>query len=219
MTNGGWTNGGWLRRGAVGLVAAVTVFGGCGREGGVERAETNSGTVAEEEGGATPQEPASGGQVTPTSVPPDEGAGNEPGGDVLASAEAEIASAPGEATVVPVRLDVLSLERLPGELVEARFRVTNVGDGADLKPFFSFTRGSTYDVSGAALIDLLGGFRYEALEDSGRRCLCTVIPITATVPPGESASYYARFGAPPEETVEVDFELPGFPPIRAVPLV
>jgi len=35
----------------------------------------------------------------------------------------------------------MSMQRLPGDLVEARFRVTNIGKGADLTPFFSFGRG------------------------------------------------------------------------------
>lgn len=211
--------------GAVAVVAMATVMVvlvGCGSEDdSSERAETRSssatgepsdaggqGTVPED---ATPDETAPKGSATTTAPAATRGS------DVLASIEAELASSPADATPVLIRLEVLSMRRLAGGLVEARFRVTNVGDGADLMPFASFRRGSAYDVSGAAIIDLLGGRRYEVLADSGTNCLCSTISIAATVPPGGSASYYARFGAPPEGTDEVDFELPGFPPV-SVPL-
>jgi serine/threonine protein kinase len=106
---------------------------------------------------------------------------------------------------------------LDPQMRERFITITNVGDGPEFSPFASFTRGTGYDVSGAAILDLQGGFRYEVLEDSGGNCLCSVIPIPTRLASGGSATYYARFGAPPEGTSEVDFELPGFPPV-AVPL-
>ncbi|CAN5867942.1 hypothetical protein BH23ACT1_BH23ACT1_02190 [soil metagenome] len=201
------------------LAMAATVIGACGV--GPERAETSSDTVREEPLDSASEGTATGAEGAPTTTgaaadPPRQEVGGAQG-EVLASAEAELAESPGAATVIPVRLDIVSMERLPGELLEARFTITNVGDGPEFSPFASFTRGTGYDVSGAAILDLQGGFRYEVLEDSGGNCLCSVIPIPTRLASGGSATYYARFGAPPEGTSEVDFELPGFPPV-AVPL-
>ncbi len=138
------------------LAMAATVIGACGV--GPERAETSSDTVQEEPPDAAPGGTATGAGGAPTTTgaaadPPRQEVGGAQG-EVLASAEAELAESPGAATVIPVRLDIVSMERLPGELLEARFTITNVGDGPEFSPFASFTRGTGYDVSGAAILDL-----------------------------------------------------------------
>jgi hypothetical protein len=63
-------------------------------------------------------------------------------------------------------------------------------------------------VAGATLVDKAGKKNYYVLRDTDGRCLCT----TAIVPlsPGESASVFMQFPAPPQETMEVDFTLPTF---------
>ncbi|MGW8488451.1 hypothetical protein [Streptomyces sp. NPDC055886] len=63
-------------------------------------------------------------------------------------------------------------------------------------------------VAGATLVDKGGKKNYYVLRDTDGRCLCT----TAIVPlsPGESASVFMQFPAPPQETMEVDFTLPTF---------
>jgi len=60
--------------------------------------------------------------------------------------------------------------------------------------------------------------RYSAVVDSSGKCLCSAIPIVARILAGAAATYYARLGAPPAATKQVDFELPGFPPVRSVAL-
>ncbi|XMN06743.1 hypothetical protein ACK8N7_12165 [Streptomyces griseobrunneus] len=63
-------------------------------------------------------------------------------------------------------------------------------------------------VAGATLVDKAGKKNYYVLRDTDGRCLCT----TAIVPlsPGDSASVFMQFPAPPQETTEVDFTLPTF---------
>ncbi|WP_326684742.1 hypothetical protein OHB31_23815 [Streptomyces microflavus] len=63
-------------------------------------------------------------------------------------------------------------------------------------------------VAGATLVDKAGKKNYYVLRDTDGRCLCT----TAIVPlsPGDSASIFMQFPAPPQETTEVDFTLPTF---------
>lgn len=203
---------------AAGAALLMLALGGCGNADDQNLAQTSSETVPESST-TTVAAPRGGASSTTAATAPGPGGPPTSTGDkVLGSAEARIAASPAEATLVPVRLDVLGMERLPGDLVEARFRVVNIGKGADLQPFASFRKGSSYDVSGAAILDLKGSRRYEAVQDGGGRCLCSDIPIVSRIPPGESASYYARFGAPPASAGTVDFELPGFPSVRAVPV-
>ncbi len=203
------------RYGRAGLVTTlVLVLGACGNGQSQKVAQTHSRTVSDQTTTTSTNAASTTTEPRASSAPSSPG----PKGPVLGSSEAKIAASPADSSPVAVHLDVLSMERLPGDLVEARFRVSNVGNGADLTPFFSFTRGGSYNTSGAAIIDLQGSRRYESLQDSGGRCLCSDIPITARIPPGDSADYYARFGAPPTGVTEVDFELPGFPPVRSVPL-
>jgi hypothetical protein len=105
------------------LAVAATLIGACGV--GPERAETSSDTVQEEPPDAAPEGTATGAEGAPTTtgaaaVPRQEVGGAQ--GEVLASAEAELAESPGSATLVPVRLDIVSMERLPGELSRPGWR-------------------------------------------------------------------------------------------------
>jgi len=192
----------------------IVALGACGKGESEKLAQTSSGSTGDQPTTSTTHA----GSTTIEGHPTTSRAGAATKGAVLGSADAQIAASPADPTPVSVRLDLFSMERLAGDLVEARFRITNTGNGADLVPFFSFSRGTSYNTSGAAIIDLQGSRRYEALQDTGGRCLCSDIPIMARIPPGGSADYYARFGTPPTDVTTVDFELPGFPPLRSVPL-
>ncbi len=60
----------------------------------------------------------------------------------------------------------------------------------------------------ATLVDKMGKKRYYVLRDTDSRCLCTTA--IATLAPGETASIFMQFPAPPQTTTEVDFNLPTF---------
>jgi len=129
---------------------------------------------------------------------------------------------PNDATPVPLRLDVTSVQRLTGDTVEVRFTITNTGDTATYEPWTTLaddTLGdSTYDVAGATLVDLPADRKYLTLIDSDKVCLCSTFDATGggAIPPGGSSDMYAQFPAPPQSTTTIDFGLPGFTPVNGL---
>jgi len=193
------------------LVGAAGLLGACGGVTDLGRAETRSSGVTERTSDTASRTTTTSTVAEPTST-------SSPPLKVLKTVETEITRGVGEQTQIKVRLDVLSLERLPGDLVELQFRITNLDDARTVKPFETMGQGARYDLRGAAILDLIGSRRYEAVLDTSGRCLCTSISFGTSLEVHKSATYYARFGAPPASTKQVDLELPGFLPVRAIPI-
>jgi hypothetical protein len=205
------------RRGAAVLLLALSLPVGltaCG--GATERAQTGS-TAAqqdaggeqdggEQDGGADPSGGASTGAMGKVEA-------------VLATAEGEFERTPLEEEVrVPVRLDVTALERIEGDAVELRFRLTNLSD-VTWEPWGSLGDSGFggFGASDVVLLDLPGDRRYLSLLDSEDNCVCTAYAgADFKIPAGESHDFYVRFVAPPEDVASVEVEVPGFAPVAGV---
>ncbi|HEY8525957.1 MAG TPA: hypothetical protein VIL48_13385 [Acidimicrobiales bacterium] len=158
------------------------------------------------------------------------GAGDERGSDgeeaePLASVSARLPAGPNERTLVPLRLDVLGLERLDG-MVELRVALTHEGGRSDpdFEPYNSFddprlpTGEGIYSLSGAQLVDAEAERAYLTIVDSEGACLCTGRLSQVAVPPGETFEMYADFGGVPDDLDRVDVQIPGFPTVDALPI-
>ncbi|MBI2710660.1 MAG: hypothetical protein HYX34_13365 [Actinobacteria bacterium] len=141
-----------------------------------------------------------------------------PAADVtpIATATGRQQASPIDKTLIPLRLDVLSLKRLSGSTVEVRFAITNEGD-VPFSPsslFSDTTRAeATYDVGGIALLDRPADKKYLSLFSTDGLCLCTGRLQSLEIKQGASVSMYADITAPPSSVSTVDLTLPGFPPV------
>ncbi|HEX8804286.1 MAG TPA: hypothetical protein VF743_08830 [Acidimicrobiales bacterium] len=159
----------------------------------------------------------------------DAGSGGEGGDDadreVLGTATAELPAAPTDETLVPLRLDVLSLRRLEG-MVELHVALTNEGETSDpaFAPYSAFDdprlpRGQgVRSLSGAALVDADAERAYLTLIDSEGGCLCTSRLDTVQVAPGDTFEMVADFGGVPDDVDRLDVQVPGFPTVDGVPV-
>lgn len=155
------------------------------------------------------------------------GPGNDDGddGDVLGSATASLPADPNDDTPVPLRLDVVALERLSGR-VEARFVLTNEGEAgeASFEPWSSFvdprlgTNDAPWSMAGASLVDGEAQKAYLTIIDSEGVCLCSGELDALAVAPGDSIELYADFGGVPDDVERLDVQVPGFSPVTEVPL-
>lgn len=110
-------------------------------------------------------------------------------------------------------LRVLELKRDTGGFVTLNGELENTGaeDFVHIPDWSGRERGADKSsLMGATFMDPEGKKRYYALRDTEMRCLCSS-GITR-VAAGESLTIYIQFPAPPEETTEVEFQLPTFPP-------
>jgi len=199
-------------------VAALVALASCGGRDR-ELAQSTSDTAAARTSDTAAEATSSSRKATTTSAPAGQPTTTaSPAPATLGTVEADVPTRFPPRGQVRVRLELLSLERLPGELVEARFRLTNLGTG-DYQPANNIGIEIThFDASGAALLDLVNGRRYPSVLDASGSCLCTRFSPVDALGPGESRQYYSRIAAPPTSVARVDFELPGFPPLRQAPL-
>ncbi|MFE2874772.1 hypothetical protein ACFXG6_26340 [Streptomyces roseus] len=63
-------------------------------------------------------------------------------------------------------------------------------------------------VAGVSLVDKAGKKRYYVLRDTDGRCLCTTG--LTVIDAGQSVPFFAQFPVPPNNTAQVDFNLPTF---------
>jgi hypothetical protein len=153
------------------------------------------------------------------------GSGDPGEGEVLGSASASLPADPNDDTPVPLRLDVVALERLSGR-VEARFVLTNEGEagGANFEPWSSFVDPrlaadeAPWSLAGASLIDGEAQKAYLTIIDSEGVCLCSGELDVVVVAPGDSTELYADFGGVPDDVEQLDVQVPGFSPVTEVPL-
>jgi hypothetical protein len=134
--------------------------------------------------------------------------GQEEGGEDVP--EEPIAEVKNQAGVV---LGVMELQRDSGGFVTLNGELENTAD-ADYMDTHLWS-GSEQGVDktslmGATLVDADGKKRYYALRDTDKRCLCTAG--LTLLEAGKTVPVYIQFPAPPDETTEVEFQLPTFPP-------
>ncbi len=205
-------------------VAAASLVS-CSSGGSEPRADTQSspGAVSSdqaadattaEDATATTADDATSDSTTTTDPGPDPG--EEP--EVLGSSSGAHPADPNDATSVPLRVDVVGVQRQPGDAVEVRFVITNDSADATFEPYTTLSDGAVggaYDVGGAALVDLTGDKRYLPLRDSEGVCLCTGVN-NVEIAPGMSLDVYVQFPAPPDDVATIDFTFPGFAPVNGV---
>ncbi|MEV0226871.1 hypothetical protein [Streptomyces sp. NPDC050704] len=166
-----------------GLVLTVAGCGG-GDDGGSDKKASSSSPAKSDGGGDKEESQAPSGQQT------------------LATAK------DGDITVT-----ITSAEREQGGFVTVSGQVTNGGSGswlgAEWQSDETELASNGGSLSGASLVDQEGKKKYLVLRDTSGRCLCTKF---ARVRPGDSASWYAQFPAPPENTTKVTFQVGAMPP-------
>ncbi|MGW3581156.1 hypothetical protein ACWDM8_07505 [Streptomyces rubiginosohelvolus] len=182
---------------AVTLTAALALaLAGCGDDGGDEPGNEGSSAPsapaspsAEDKGGAQQEDTAAGENVDPG---------------------AKLAEARGQSGLTLV---INQVKRDSGGFVTVQGEIKNGGSSTQNTSNWvgqesALVAKNPNSVAGATLVDKGGKKNYYVLRDTDGRCLCT----TAIVPlsPGESASVFMQFPAPPAETTEVDFTLPTF---------
>ncbi|MFI1780363.1 hypothetical protein [Streptomyces rubiginosohelvolus] len=182
---------------AVTLTAALALaLAGCGDDGGDEPSN---------EGSSAPSAPAS---------PSAEDKGDSQQEDTAAGEnvdpDAKLAEARGQSGLTLV---INQVKRDSGGFVTVQGEIKNGGSSTQNTSNWvgqesALVAKNPNSVAGATLVDKGGKKNYYVLRDTDGRCLCT----TAIVPlsPGESASVFMQFPAPPAETTEVDFTLPTF---------
>ncbi|MGW1292543.1 hypothetical protein [Streptomyces sp. NPDC002533] len=182
---------------AVGMTAALAfALAGCGDDGGDEPGN---------EGSSAPSAPAS---------PSAEDKGKSQQEDTAAGEnvdpDAKLAEARGQSGLTLV---INQVKRDSGGFVTVQGEIKNGGSSTQNTSNWvgqesALVAKNPNSVAGATLVDKGGKKNYYVLRDTDGRCLCT----TAIVPlsPGESASVFMQFPAPPQSTTEVDFTLPTF---------
>jgi hypothetical protein len=179
------------RRGiaAVALAAGLTLsVAGCSFGGDDDDPSSGSSETAEENGNADGGQEANGEEV-----PQDPIAEVKNRGDVA--------------------LRVMELKRDSGGFVTLNGEIENTG--SETYSEASLWGGSEEgadktSLMGATLVDKSGKKRYYVLRDTEKRCLCT--SGIQLVEPEQAIPIYIQFPAPPEDTQEVEFQLPTFPP-------
>jgi hypothetical protein len=192
-----------------------------GADGGSEETEDETTTTEADSGDDSPSEDGE---------PSDESGSDESGSEdeapeSLGSSTARLPAGPRDPTLVPLRLDVIAVERLEG-MVEMRVTITNEGDSRspDFQPFDAFvdprlpTGDGVESLSGAMLVDPAGERGHLAMVDSEGTCLCTGRLSQVSVPAGESYEMYADIGGLPDDLDQVDVQVPGFPTVGSVPV-
>ena len=140
--------------------------------------------------------------------------------DVLGSAESQLPANPGNQSQVPLRVDVMAVER-QGDLVEVRLQLTNLneGDGEAFEIWSHFSGDNVnYDLRGVGLVDSSAQKLYLPVLDSGDACLCSSGLADYAVAPGETVRLNATFGGLPDDVEQVDVRVPGFSAVDGVPV-
>ncbi|MEV5613626.1 hypothetical protein [Streptomyces sp. NPDC052225] len=168
-----------------GLVLAVAGCGGGGEGDGGAKPKTSATSASADKGGTQESESAT------------------PSDKVLAE------SKDGDITVT-----INSATRDAGGYVTVSGSVRNDGGkawlGENWRSDEQELRKNGGSLAGASLVDEAGKKKYLILRDTEGKCLCT--KFNGQVQPGQSASWYAQFPAPPEGTSKVTFQVGSMPP-------
>jgi hypothetical protein len=111
-------------------------------------------------------------------------------------------------------MELNDVRRGQGDVVTARFTIVNQGT-QDGHAQFLLQPGSTR-FEGSYLLDAVNHKKYLTLIDANKTCLCS--QPTGSLKPGERASFFASFPAPPAAVSSVQVAIDGCPPIDNVPI-
>ncbi|MFK0218847.1 hypothetical protein ACIQWN_11760 [Streptomyces vinaceus] len=172
---------------AVSVAVLAITMAGCG--GGDDNKPKAAQSPSPNSQGAAPQAQAPSGSPTPTPT------------EVLATVNGESG----------MTLTINSAVRDAGGFLTVSGQLKNTGSQA-----FASTaawRGNELNSSGASvagvtLVDKAGKKRYYVLRDTDGRCLCTTG--LTVIDAGQSVPFFAQFPVPPNNTTQVDFNLPTF---------
>lgn len=112
-----------------------------------------------------------------------------------------------------ITVTINAAQRDQGGFVTVAGQVTNGGSsswlGADWQSNETELASNGGSLSGASLVDEKGKKKYLVLRDTSGRCLCTKF---SRLRPGDTASWFAQFPAPPDGTDKVSFQVGSLPP-------
>jgi hypothetical protein len=168
--------------------------------------QTTEDGVDSETGGEPRSEPGSGGSD-----------------EVIGTGRATLPAGPLDDTGLPMRIDVLRLER-HGDLVELTLALANEAEATgDEPPGFTINdmfgdEVADYDASGIGLVDGDAQKLYLPVLDSDGSCLCTSDFGSNDVAAGSSRTITATYGGVPDDVEALDVQVPSFPTIAGVPL-
>jgi hypothetical protein len=138
--------------------------------------------------------------VSPTTAPPTSG-------PVLGTADDDTGT---------LRAQITELKQTSGGILmlKVTFLNTSASSIAPGTSQFSDLSASGGDVGGIHLIDPINKKKYLVLRDTQNKCVCSgYLP---RLNPGERASSWARFPAPPEDVRKISVMIPSFPPMDEV---
>ncbi len=115
-----------------------------------------------------------------------------------------------------IKVELISVERTPGNMLTIKFKYTNSGS-AKVEIARLGQYGHDNVVEHAYYVDAKSKKKYLVVKDSEGKALGTNLRYL-TLAPGESKSAWVKFPEPPADVQKISVYLPGAPPFEDVPI-